>query len=785
MKTIKNNSDPVFPTILLSMAILVMHGLALISCQAQPAKFNSYSGDKDIEQKVDSVLSLMTLDEKIGQMNQYSGNFATTGVVSDNKSGEYLRKGMIGSTFNVFGAKHLRMLQEQNLKHSRLKIPMLFAGDVVHGLETTFPIPLAEACSWDLDLMEQTARIAAEEATASGVAWNFAPMIDVSRDPRWGRVMEGAGEDAYYGSLVARARVRGFQGVEDYTDLSKPNTMIACAKHFVAYGAGQAGRDYHSVDISNRNLHENYLPPFKAAVDEGVGSFMTAFNDLNGVPCTANKYLFTDILRDRWGFGGMVVTDYTAIMELIHHGVAQDLKHGAQLSLDAGIDMDMISEAFVTHLKDLVEEGEVDESQIDIAVSRILEMKFLLGLFDNPYRYFDEERERQVVMNPDFLEVAQKAAQRSIVLLKNENNILPLKKDIRKKVALIGPFVEERNSLNGEWAIKGNRDKTVTLKEGLEEKYANGVVLFSYAQGTTLPLIDRATRHISTTMVPNDNGFAEAVGVAKKSDIILVAMGEEYNWSGEAACRTDITLPGNQRKLLKELKNTGKPIVLVLFNGRPLDLSWEAENMDAIVEAWYPGIMSGHAVADVLSGDYNPSAKLVMTFPRSVGQIPIYYSVRNTGRPFNANAPSDYKSSYIDVPNSPLYPFGYGLSYTSFSISDVKLNQEAISPGQQLTVSAKVTNNGSVFGEEVVQLYIQDVQASVTRPLKELKGFEKIALEAGESKTVTLSISWEDLKFYNINMDFVAEEGKFKLWVGNSSDDESNELQFTLNALVP
>ncbi len=702
------------------LAMVMLISVTLCSCQDQAPTFKSYSGDRLIEAKVDSLLRLMTLDEKIGQMNQYSGNFAATGVVNDNKSGEYLKKGMIGSTFNVFGAKHLRMLQEQNMKYSRLKIPMLFAADVIHGLETTFPIPLAEACSWDLGLMEQTARIAAEEATASGVAWNFAPMIDVSRDPRWGRVMEGAGEDPYYGSLVARARVKGFQGIDDYSDLSKPNTMIACAKHFVAYGAAQAGRDYHSVDVSLRSLQEVYFPPFEAAVDQGVGSFMTAFNDLNGVPCTANKYLYSDILRHKWNFGGIVVTDYTAIKELINHGVAKDLKEGAELAIDAGIDMDMISEAFVSHLKELVEEGKVDEKQIDLAVSRILEMKFLLGLFDDPYLYFDEEREKQVLLNDAYLQVAQKAAQRSIVLLKNEHHILPLKKDVAKKVALIGPFVHERNSLNGEWAIKGNRERSITLKEGLDEKYSNSPVSFLYAKGVSLPEINPNTRQVYAAKETDRSGFSEAIKIAQKSDVILVAMGEEYNWSGEAASRTNITLPGEQRSLLKELKKIGKPMVLVLFNGRPLDLSWEAENMDAIVEAWYPGMMAGHAVADVLSGDYNPSAKLVMSFPRNVGQIPVYYSTKSTGRPFNEAVPSDYTSSYIDVSNSPLYPFGYGLSYTRFDISDVKLDKDVLNSGESLTISATVTNSGSVFGEEVVQLYLRDVYASVTRPLKEL-----------------------------------------------------------------
>ncbi|MDX1284448.1 MAG: beta-glucosidase BglX, partial [Draconibacterium sp.] len=693
---------------MVKLNILIWTGFLLffISCtnRDNTIGWKSYTGDPEIERKVDSVLNLMTLDEKIGQMNQYSGNFAATGEVSDNKSGEYLKKGMIGSTFNVFGADHIRMLQEQNLKYSRLKIPMLFAADVIHGLETTFPIPLAEACSWDLDLMERSARIAAEETTASGIAWNFAPMVDIARDPRWGRVMEGAGEDVYYASLVARARVKGFQGIENYKDLSKPNTMMACTKHFVAYGAAQAGRDYHTVDISDRTLHETYLPPFKATVDEGVASFMTAFNDLNGVPCTGNKYIFKDILRDNWDFGGMILTDYTAITEMIEHGFAKDLKEAAKLTVNAGVDMDMISEAFVTHLKDLVEEGMVSEKQIDVAVSRILEMKFLLGLFDDPFRYCNAERQKEVVMNPEHLKAAREVAQRSIVLLKNDNSVLPLKKDEVKRVALIGPFVEERQSLNGEWAIKGDRSKSVTLKEGLDQKYAESLVRFKYAKGTSLPVIDPKTRHISTTKVPDESGFSEAVTVAEKSDVILVAMGEKYHWSGEAACRTDITLPGNQRKLLNELKKTGKPIILVLFNGRPLDLSWEAENVDAIVEAWYPGIMAGHAVADVLSGDYNPSGKLVITFPRNVGQIPIFYNTKNTGRPFDKDKPADYKSSYIDCPNSPLFPFGYGISYTTFEYSNARISSEKLERGGNITASVDVKNTGKMDGEEIVQL---------------------------------------------------------------------------------
>lgn len=767
-------------TLLVSLSITSFLSCSEGEKSASDLEWKSYSGDPVIERKVDSVLQLMTLDEKIGQMNQYSGNFATTGQVTQTQSGEYLEKGMIGSTFNVYGADHIRMLQEQNLKHSRLGIPMLFAADVIHGLETIFPIPLAESCSWDLDLMERTSRIAAEEATASGIAWNFAPMIDLSRDPRWGRVMEGAGEDVFLLTQVARARVRGFQNINNYTDFAKNNTMMACSKHFVAYGAAQGGRDYHTVDISERTLYETHFPPFKATVEEGVTSVMTAFNEVNGVPATGNKYLFREILRDQWSFGGMVLTDYTAIQEMVPHGFAKDLKHASKLALEAGVDMDMISEGFVTHLKELVQQGEVDEKQIDIAVSRILEMKFLLGLFDDPFRYCNAQREKEVVFSEEHLKVARESAQRSIVLLKNENNILPLKKDAAMRVGLIGPFFHERESLNGEWAIKGDREKSVTLMEGIQEKYEGTPVSFAYAKGTDLPEIDRNTQKVSSTNVPDKSGFAEAIRVAQNSDIILVAMGEKYHWSGEAASRTDITLPGNQRELLKELKKTGKPIVLVLFNGRPLDLSWEDENLDAIVEAWYPGTMSGHAVADVIAGDYNPSAKLVMSFPRNVGQIPVFYNQKNTGRPFDENNPTDYKSFYIDTPNSPLYPFGYGLSYTSFEYSDANISSADLQRGDSISVSVKVTNTGNMDGEEIVQLYIQDKVGSITRPVKELKGFQKIHLRKGESKTVEFFINEETLKMYDIDMEWVAEPGEFGVWLATSSDDESQYLEFSL-----
>ncbi|MFI3332844.1 MAG: beta-glucosidase BglX [Rikenellaceae bacterium] len=759
---------------------LISASLFAISCSSSDfVEWQSYSGNPEIERKVESLLSQMTLEEKIGQMNQYSGNFAATGELTANQSAEYLKKGMIGSTFNVFGAEHLRMLQEQNMKYSRLGIPMLFAADVIHGLQTTFPIPLAEACSWDMELMEATARAAAEEATASGVAWNFAPMIDIARDPRWGRVMEGAGEDVYLGERVAQARVKGFQGIDSYEDLSANNTMIACAKHFVGYGAAQAGRDYHSVDLSDHTLRETYLPPFKAAIDAGVGTFMTAFNDLNGVPCTANEYLYKDILRKEWDFKGMVVTDYTAIMELIAHGYATDMKEASKLSINAGIDMDMISEGFVTNLKELVEEGEVSEAQIDVAVARILEMKYLLGLFDDPYLYCNSEREKEVVMCEEFQELALEAAQKSIVLLKNDSNILPLKRTDKQTIAMIGPFVDERMSLNGEWAIKGDRSKSVTLREGMEAKYEGTATKLLYAQGSILSTIDNKTRLLVDDNSNQAQRFAEAVRVAQQSDVVVVALGEQYNLSGEAASRSDITLPGDQRELLKELKKVGKPIVLVLFNGRPLDLSWEDESVDAIVEAWYLGLKSGSAVADVISGSYNPSAKVVMSFPRNVGQIPIYYNHKNTGRPFSEQSPADYRSSYIDVKNSPLYPFGYGLSYSTFEYSNLSLDKSEFSIGETIKASIEIKNSSEVDGEEVVQLYIQDRVASITRPVKELKGYQKISLKGGESKKVEFIIDNSTIEFLGADSNMVSEAGEFSLWIGSSSSDESNSTSFS------
>lgn len=743
--------------------------LSILFCGCNKnSSWQSFSKDKTIEQKVDSVLALMTLDEKIAQMTQFASNGEIiTGPASESDVARYLREGTIGSVFNTVTVENNRTVQDAAMQNSRLKIPVLIGFDVIHGFRTIFPMPLAESCSWDLDLMRKTANIAAQEASSVGIHWTFAPMVDIARDARWGRVMEGAGEDPYLGSLIAQARVKGFQG-ESWESLKETNTILACAKHFAAYGAAEAGRDYNVAELSERTLHEIYLPPYKAANEAGVATYMTAFNEIGGVPCTGSKYLFTDLLRKDWGFGGFAVSDHTAVKELIAHGVAKDEKEAAALAVNAGVDMDMADGVYIENLKKAVEEGLVSESVIDNSVRRILEMKFILGLFDDPYRYLSEEREKSTLLKPEFLETARDAVRKSVVLLKNDNSYFPLDKNKGQTVALIGPMVKNQRSLNGEWAGRGNRNESVSLFDGLMEKYKNSKIRFVYAEGCDLTTNDRSK-------------FVQALSVARQADIILVAMGEDFNWSGEAACRTDIRLPGAQQELLKELKKLNKKVGLVLFNGRPLDLSWEHENIDAILEAWYPGTMAGHGVADVIAGDYNPSAKLTISFPRNVGQVPIYYNHKNTGRPVDpANPKVDYRSFYLDVDNSPLYSFGYGLSYTSFSIGNLKLDKPSLAKGGTIAVTADVTNTGDYDGEEVVQLYIHDITASVTRPVKELKGFEKVSLKAGETKQVKFEVSEKKLMFYDLNMNYTAEPGTFKLWVASSSADETNEADFEL-----
>lgn len=745
--------------------VLVLFAIFFVACHSG-GRWESLSGDKAIEQKVDSVLKLMTLEEKIGQMTQYSADWDITGPVMKSDWETYLKKGLVGSVFNAVTVEGVRKLQEMALSQSRLKIPVLFAYDVVHGFRTIFPMPLAESCSWDLELMKRTASIAATEAAAEGICWTFAPMVDVARDARWGRVMEGAGEDPWYGSQVAVARVQGFQG-DSWKDLKKINTVLACAKHFAAYGASESGRDYNTVDVSKRTLYETYFPPFYAAERAGVATFMTAFNEVEGVPATANKFLYTDVLRDEWKFKGFVVTDYTAINELVPHGIAADEREAAEKAVNAGIDMDMNGNVFMQNLPQLVKDRKVKEAVIDRAVRPILEMKFLLGLFDDPYRYLDSTREKHTIMRPEFLQVAREAGRKSIVLLKNEKKLFPIDPRKPQTVALIGPMVKDKVNQNGEWAGRGNREQSASLYEGLQEVYKGSKVRFLYAPGCDLMTSDR-------------NGFGEAMDVAAQADVILAVMGEDFNWSGEAASRTNIQLPGVQQELLKELVKLRKPVGLVLVNGRPLDLSWEDENIDGIMEAWYLGTMAGYAMADVISGNYNPSGCLTMSFPRSVGQLPIYYNHKNTGRPIDPSNPQvDYRSFYLDSPNTPLYPFGYGLSYTTFEIRNMQMNTNVLKADGTIKVSAMVANTGDRDGEMVVQLYIRDIAGSVTRPVKELRDFRKIFLPKGDSIQVEFTITPETIAMYNQEMKYVAEPGEFKVWIAANAEDNRNEGNFT------
>ena len=742
-------------------ALIVL--LTLCHCLCLSAN-NSYNSEKDIYRKVDSIMSLMTLDEKIGQTIMYSGDWNKTGpyVTSDNM--KFLKEGNLGSMLNVYTSKGTKELQKIAVEETRLGIPLLFGYDVIHGFKTIFPINLGIASSWDLKDVEEVARISAEEASASGVHWTFAPMIDIARDPRWGRISEGSGEDVYLTSEIAKSYVKGFQG----DNLSHINTILACAKHFVGYGAAQAGRDYHTVNMGDNELRNVYMPPFKAAIDSGVETFMTAFNELNGVPATANQYIFKDILRDEWGFNGFVVTDYTAINELVNHGYAENEKHAAELAINSGIDMDMMSGAYRRFLKELIIEGKVDETLINEACRKILIAKFKLGLFDDPYRYSNEQREAETIYRPEFIESARKIASKSSVLLKNINKALPLNN--KQTIALIGPLAKDKRNIIGSWAAAGDRNgKAISIFQGIKEYLDESNIMF--AKGCDINS-------------NNYSGFNEAVNIAKKADKILMVLGEDYNMSGEAASRTNIKLPGIQTELIKTLRDElpNKEIILILMNGRPLDLTIEDSLVDAILEIWYPGTSGGLGVADILFGKYNPSAKLPITFPRNVGQVPIYYNVKNTGRPIsNDNPTEDYKSNYIDSPNTPLYPFGHGLSYTTFEYSEIKLSNNKVRESEILKVSSIITNTGEYDGHEVVQLYIHDKVASITRPVKELKDFKKIFLRKGESKTVTFEINSDDLKFYN-NGKLMIESGEFEIAISGTSDFEFNKtFNLTLN----
>ncbi|MTI24354.1 glycosyl hydrolase [Fulvivirga kasyanovii] len=703
----------------------------------------------------------MTLEEKIGQMTLYTSGWDVTGPTLNENYKEELKAGRVGALFNAHTVAYNTDLQKIAVEETRLGIPLLFGYDVIHGHRTIFPIPLAEACTWNMEIIKETARLSAKEAAASGLNWTFNPMVDISRDPRWGRVAEGSGEDPYLGSLIARARVQGYQG----DDLSDPFTLMACVKHFAAYGAAQAGRDYHTVDMSDRVLRETYLPPYKAAIDAGVATVMTSFNEVDGVPASGNKYLLTEILRDEWGFDGFVVTDYTSINEMVPHGVVANEKEAAELAVNAGVDMDMQGSVFNDHLQKLVEEGKVEEKRIDEAVRKILEMKWRLGLFEDPYHYLDEAREKEVLFSKELMDHSLAVAKESIVLLKNDpvnsKKLLPVSKEV-KSIALIGPLGDNQQDLLGTWHASGDAGKVVTVLQGLKNEFPDAKI--TYAQGAGFSGDDR-------------KGFAEAVETARKADLVIMALGENYQQSGEAASRSEIGLPGVQQELLQAVHKTGKPVVALVMAGRPLTIEWIDESIPAVVNTWHLGTMAGQAIAEVLSGKYNPSGKLTMTFPRNVGQIPIFYNMKNTGRPFQAE--NKYTSKYIDVPNEPLYPFGYGLSYTTFTYNGLKLSKTEVTGNDSLEVEVTVENTGEYAGEEVVQLYIQDLVGSVTRPVKELKGFKKISLKPGESQVVKFTINPDDLKFYTRDMSFKAEPGDFMVTVGPNAA-EGDTIKFSL-----
>lgn len=716
-----------------------------------------------LDRKVDSVLNLMTLEEKVGQMNQYNGFWDVTGPAPEGGSAaqkyEHLKKGWVGSMLNVKGVKDVKALQKIAVEETRLGIPLIFGFDVIHGYKTISPIPLAEAASWDMEAIRRSAEIGAAEAAASGLNWTFAPMVDVARDARWGRVMEGAGEDPYLNSIIAVARVKGFQG-----DLSEFN-LAACAKHFAGYAFAEAGKDYNTVDISDNTLHNIILPPFKTAAEAGALTFMNSFNELEGIPATGNAYLQREILKKEWGFDGFVVSDWGSMAEMINHGYAKDLKQAAEYAANAGSDMDMESYGYVQHLANLVKEGKVSEDKINDAARRILRVKFQLGLFDDPYKFCDETREKETIGKKEFHDDVLDMAKKSIVLLKNEKNMLPLKKE-GQKIAVIGALANDKTSPLGSWRIGADDGTAISVMEGLNAYKGNSLV---YAKGADVALGNPTFTMETKINMTDKSGFSEAVNAAKNADVVIMVLGEHGLQTGEGRSRTEIGLPGVQQELLETVYKANPNIVLVLNNGRPLTIPWAAENIPAIVEGWHLGTQSGHAIAQVLYGDYNPSGKLPMSFPRRVGQVPIYYNHKNTGRPSSEGPDSVFWSHYIDEDNSPLYPFGYGLSYSEFKYSNFRLNADSFTKNGSVTVSVDVKNTSDVDGKEVVQLYIRDLFASVTRPVKELKGFELVPLKAGEVKTVTFTIDEKTIEFYTANKKWESEPGEFKVFVGGSS----------------
>ncbi len=729
------------------------------------------------EKKIDSLMRVMTIDEKIGQLNLLTSGQIITGEASNSNVTERIRKGEVGGILNLKGAEKVREVQKLAVEEGRLGIPMLFGLDVVHGYETIFPIPLGLSCSWDMEAIEKSARIAAIEASADGICWTFSPMVDISRDPRWGRVSEGNGEDPYLGAEIARAMIRGYQG----DNLERNDEIMACVKHFALYGASEAGRDYNTVDMSRHRMYNEYFLPYQAGIEAGAGSVMASFNEIDGIPATGNKWLLTDVLREEWGFGGFVVTDFTGIYEMIAHGMG-NMQDVSDMALKAGVDMDMVSEAFLSTAKRSLEEGRISRKDIDKACRRILEAKAKLGLFENPYKYCDAERARTQIFCNEHRAVARRIAAESMVLLKNES-VLPLEKE--GTVAVIGPLADSRTNMPGTWSVAAVFENATSLVEGMKAAVGDKVKILT-AKGCNLmsdaQYENRVTRGHSLNRDKRSDKelLNEALTIARKSDVIVAALGEASEMSGESSCRTELEMTDTQRVLLEELLKTGKPVVLVLFTGRPLVLNWEQENVPAILNAWFSGSEAGYAISDVLFGDVNPSGKLTMTFPKSVGQIPLNYNHKNTGRPVGEGKWfTKYKSNYLDVDNEPLYPFGYGLSYTSFEYSPVSLSVSETTAAEGLTASITVTNTGKVAGKEVVQLYIRDLVGSVTRPVKELKGFEKIYLEPGESKTVSFNITEETLSFYRHDMTFGTEPGDFHVFIGGCSTTK-NMASFTL-----
>lgn len=723
---------------------------------------------------VSNLMSRMTLDEKIGQLNLATAGTIRTGEATSSDIGKKIQEGKVGGILNLDSAWRIREVQEVAVTKSRMKIPLIFGMDVIHGYRTTFPIPLALASSWDMSLIEKSARIAAQEASADGICWTYSPMVDIARDPRWGRIAEGSGEDVYLGSRAAEAYVKGYQG----DDLAKNNTILSCVKHFALYGAAEAGRDYNTTDMSLNRMYNEYLPPYKAAFDAGSGSAMSSFNDINGVPATANRWLMTDLLRKQWGFKGFVVTDFTAIDELVPHGLG-DKQTVAARALNAGIDMDMVGESFLTTLKKSLKEGKITEAEINMACRRILEAKYDLGLFQDPYKYCDTNRAATELCTPENLKAARDVAAQTFVLLKNQNQLLPLKKEMN--IALVGPLANSRYDMVGTWAVGADHKKSVTVLQGFQNALA-GKANLQYAKGCNLvddkkldSWITWGTSSIDSVKSP-EQLKEEALALAQKSDVVVAVMGEGAEMTGESSSRSDISLPWNQQALLKELIKTGRPVVLVLFTGRPLTINWEKENIPAILNVWFGGTEAGNAVADVVFGKVNPSGKLPVTFPQNVGQIPLYYNHKNTGRPVDEGKWfQKYRSNYLDVTNDPLYPFGYGLSYTSFSYGDITLSSTQLKGNQSLKVNVTVKNTGNYDGAEVVQLYIRDVVGSITRPVQELKGFQKLFLRAGETKTISFNITTNDLKFYNEALKYDWEPGEFEIMVGGNSADVNKQ----------